>query len=146
MPMLAEPAAKYRAAKPVQLSDRRWPDAVLAGTSAALLHGMPVPREDRVHVVVPTARADRRRLVAHRHRLDPDDTVVRAGVRLTAPARTVVDCLGVLDATTRSASSRGSAREASSTPRTSSGGCSPTPVVAATRNVPGVPTDCAAER
>lgn len=73
-----------------------WPDAVLAGTSAALLHGMPVPRENGVHVVVPSARADRRRLTAHRHRLEPGDTVVRGRLRLTDRTRTALDCLGSL--------------------------------------------------
>ena len=73
-----------------------WADATLALTSAALLHGMPVPDDGRVHVVVTGPRARRGRLTPHRHRLGAADRQVLAGVPVTARARTVIDCLGWL--------------------------------------------------
>jgi 2-isopropylmalate synthase len=59
MPMLKNPAAKYRAFKPVQLKDRTWPDAVLAKPpvwcsvdlrdgNQALIEPMDIPRKLRM--------------------------------------------------------------------------------------------------
>ncbi|MFC0646769.1 type IV toxin-antitoxin system AbiEi family antitoxin domain-containing protein [Cellulomonas phragmiteti] len=73
-----------------------WPGATLALTSAALVHGMPVPDDGRVHVVVTGPRARRGRLVPHRHALTAADRIVLAGVDVTGRARTAVDCLGWL--------------------------------------------------
>jgi len=72
-----------------------WPDATVALTSAALLHGLPVGGHD-VHVVIPERRVARQRVRPHRHVLEPGDVVVRDGVRLTSLTRTLVDCLGWL--------------------------------------------------
>ncbi|MBO3087196.1 endonuclease domain-containing protein [Cellulomonas dongxiuzhuiae] len=73
-----------------------WPGATLALTTAALLHGMPVPDDGRVHVVVTGPRARRGRLIPHRHVLAPADRVVLGGVHVTGRVRTAVDCLGSL--------------------------------------------------
>jgi len=71
-----------------------WPDATLALGTAARLHGIPVRDDGRVHVIVPTPRAPRHRLVPHSHVLEPGDLVDLAGMPTTSVARTVVDCLG----------------------------------------------------
>ena len=73
-----------------------WPDATVALTTAALLHGLPVPDDGRVHVVVPTPRARRGRLIPHGHVLEPGDLVTVDGLSMTSRARTLVDCLGRL--------------------------------------------------
>lgn len=73
-----------------------WPDAVLALTSAARLHGMPVPDDGQVHVLVPTPRRPRGRLRSHEHRWVGDEVSSYGDVPVTRPARTVLDCLAVL--------------------------------------------------
>lgn len=73
-----------------------WPGATVALTGAARLHGMPVPDDGRVHVVVPSPRGRRGRLSPHCHVLEPGDSVTWRGVDVTTPARTALDCLGLL--------------------------------------------------
>ncbi|UZN05171.1 DUF559 domain-containing protein [Cellulomonas sp. S1-8] len=73
-----------------------WPDATVALTSAALLHGLPVPEDGRVRVVVPSPRARRGRLIPHERVLEPGDLAMLDGVNLTSRERTIVDCLGLL--------------------------------------------------
>ncbi|GEL93490.1 endonuclease domain-containing protein [Cellulomonas composti] len=74
-----------------------WPAATVAFTTAALVHGLPVEDDDKVHVFVPTRRPARGRLTPHlvpvgfrdRQRLGPGSVTTRW--------RTVIDCLGRLD-------------------------------------------------
>ena len=74
--------------------------AVASHSTAARVHGIPVPEEDGVeHVTV--ARASRRphhaRLRIHTGRLGPVDVIDTEGVAVTAPGRTIVDLVRVLD-------------------------------------------------
>ena len=59
MPMLDQPATKYRASPPINLPDRRWPDAVLTRPpvwcsvdlrdgNQALIVTMDIPRKLRM--------------------------------------------------------------------------------------------------
>ncbi|MGB6181779.1 MAG: hypothetical protein WBF79_11095 [Rhodococcus sp. (in: high G+C Gram-positive bacteria)] len=69
-------------------------DMVLSHTSAAAVHGIAVwPDDDRVHLTVNRSTGGRRsRLrIVHASRLHPDDVEVVDGLRVTSPARTVVD-------------------------------------------------------
>ena len=63
-------------------------------SSAAQVHGLPVARERRVHVVVPSGRRSRGRLTPHQFRLDARDVVEILGAPVTSLRRTVFDCLG----------------------------------------------------
>ncbi|MFC8679882.1 hypothetical protein ACFT30_00060 [Microbacterium ureisolvens] len=69
--------------------------AALAYDSAAVLHGLPLfrHRPSAVHLTLPQgARASSRLgLFRHRDELPEEDVVVMAGIRVTAPERTVFD-------------------------------------------------------
>lgn len=68
----------------------------MALSSAALVHGLPVPDDGDVHVVVSRRTRSRHHLVSHRLVLDPQD-LVRVGIGLvTSRRRTILDCLGRL--------------------------------------------------
>lgn len=80
----------------VQAAAITWPGGVVALSSAARLHGLPVLDDGSVHVVVPRRTRSRHGLVSHRLELDRGE-VVRAGAGLvTSRRRTVLDCLGRL--------------------------------------------------
>ncbi len=80
-----------------------WLAAVLAlGSGAALSHrtaaalwGLLPVRGPRIDVTVPTTggRARRRLIVVHRLELGPEEVVVREGIPVTTPLRTVIDRL-----------------------------------------------------
>ncbi|MER2133549.1 MAG: hypothetical protein ABS910_02580 [Arthrobacter sp.] len=79
------------------------PDAVLSHTSAALLHGIPLPPSYCTEPVLHLARAPempacrRKHVRCHRLALSPGDVVhPLPGIRLTSPARTWFDLAGVL--------------------------------------------------
>ena len=69
--------------------------AVLSHASAAVFHGLPVPRASLARVCVTRRRRGRGHVTSGVHDrgcpLSPDDTVVADGVLLTSVARTVVD-------------------------------------------------------
>ncbi|MFC3687020.1 hypothetical protein [Aquipuribacter hungaricus] len=69
------------------------PDAVVAGRTAARLHGMDGVPDGPEEVVVAAGRPLRPRpdLVAHRLRLEPREVVTLRGIQVTTPARTLVD-------------------------------------------------------
>ncbi|MBU4214759.1 MAG: endonuclease domain-containing protein [Actinobacteria bacterium] len=73
-----------------------WPDSVVALGTAARAHGLPVPDDGQVHVVLATTRAPARHLVPHEIRLDPGDVVHMGPVAVTSRRRTIIDCLGRL--------------------------------------------------
>lgn len=80
----------------VQAAALTWPGGVVALSSAARLHRLPVPDDGTVHVVVCRRTRSRHLLVSHRLDLDPQD-VVRVGIGLvTSRRRTILDCLGRL--------------------------------------------------
>jgi very-short-patch-repair endonuclease len=78
------------------------PETVLSHTSAARLHGLPVPRRvldaTRVHVTTPreVPRPRRRDIVTHHASLPSSDVCVVEGLRVTSPARTYVDMASLL--------------------------------------------------
>jgi len=75
---------------------RRLPDgAVLSGRSAAYLHGLDYPPCSPVEV---TIRGTSRfaGLAIRRNFLVPEDIVMRKGLRVTSPLRTVVDLVSRL--------------------------------------------------
>lgn len=71
------------------------PDAVASHVSAAVVHSLPIWNADlsRVHATRDRRSGARRSPVTHLHaaRLEPDEIVVVAGVRVTSVARTVLD-------------------------------------------------------
>lgn len=82
-----------------------WMAALLAcGEGAALSHLSAAAAWDfrraeilPVELIVPGDGGRKHdSLIAHRMRLHPDDTLVRDGLRLTTPARTIVDCASAL--------------------------------------------------
>lgn len=74
-----------------------WPDSVLCLGTAARLHGLPVPDDGLVHVLVPHPRAARGALTPHEFAVLPAD-VERAGrTNVTTLPRTIFDCVGRLD-------------------------------------------------
>ena len=79
------------------------PDAVLSHTTAALLHGIPLPAQYRNEAVLHLARersaaaTTRRHIRCHRLKLTETDVVRPSeGIRATSPARTFVDLAGIL--------------------------------------------------
>ena len=74
------------------------PGAALSHQSAAVLWDLRRPRGPRIDVTVPTlgGRARRRLVVVHRSIVHPDEIAVKDGIRVTAPARTLLDLSGVL--------------------------------------------------
>lgn len=80
------------------------PEAVLSHWSAAALHGQTSERGTDIHVTTPgSARSGGGRVVHRTRRLHPADVVVRRGIRVTAPARTLLDLADVTDFRTFSA-------------------------------------------
>ncbi len=74
-----------------------WPDAVVAGPTAAAVWGMPVPAVGTAHVVAPRGRAAHG-VSAHAVPLAATDVeVLDDGLPVTAPRRTTLDCLAWLD-------------------------------------------------
>lgn len=79
-----------------------WPGAVVAGVTAALIHGFPLPAETRRLVpawaTVPRGGGRSSTIRVLRGQVPPGDRMLLdAEVRVTSPARTAVDCLAVLD-------------------------------------------------
>ncbi|MGZ6694915.1 MAG: DUF559 domain-containing protein [Solirubrobacteraceae bacterium] len=74
------------------------PGAVLSHTAAARLWGMRTPRGDAsLHVTLAAGQARPRGVVVHRTRhLSAADVTIERGIRVTTPARTVIDCAGTL--------------------------------------------------
>ena len=73
-----------------------WPDSVVALTTAARIHHLPVRDDGRIHVVVPSGRRHRGPLTPYQYRLDPGDVRTVGGVPVTTRERTILDCLGRL--------------------------------------------------
>ena len=71
------------------------PRAVLSHQSAAALFGFRPEWHGAPHVTVPTTRRHKG-IVSHRSALAPEDVVTRRGIRMTTPARTLVDLADVL--------------------------------------------------
>lgn len=75
------------------------PETVFAGSTAAVLHGLPMlwPLPDRPEIVQPRARRTASTTQAiHRSTLAPPEPVLLDGVAVTSIARTVVDLAGLL--------------------------------------------------
>jgi very-short-patch-repair endonuclease len=73
------------------------PKAVLSHRSSAALWGLQDPRGPRIDVTVPTSggRSRHRLVVVHRCALAPNEITVKDAVRVTTPARTVLDLAAV---------------------------------------------------
>jgi very-short-patch-repair endonuclease len=79
-----------------------WPDAVASHWTAAALHGFPLPSGQgrTIHATVPRNLRSTERITAYRLPVAPCDVLTVAGTdgpRVTARARTAVDCLRVAD-------------------------------------------------
>lgn len=75
------------------------PDTIFAGSTAAVLHGLPMlwPLPDRPEIVQPRARRTASTSQAiHRSTLAPPEPVLLDGIAVTSVARTVVDLAGLL--------------------------------------------------
>jgi hypothetical protein len=74
------------------------PKAALSHQSAAVLWGLRQPRGPRIDVTVPTpgGRARRRVVVVHRSVVHRGEIENRDGIRVTTPARTILDLAGIL--------------------------------------------------
>ncbi|MGZ4269809.1 MAG: type IV toxin-antitoxin system AbiEi family antitoxin domain-containing protein [Solirubrobacteraceae bacterium] len=74
------------------------PGAVLSHLAAARLWGMRTSRGDMpVHVSLVAGRSDPAGVIVHRtRRLSGADVTVERGIRVTTPARTVIDCADTL--------------------------------------------------
>lgn len=70
-----------------------WPSAVVCLRTAALVHGLPVRDDGRVHVVVQGRRRVWAELVPHFLELGPGDARRVLSFRATTPLRTALDCL-----------------------------------------------------
>jgi very-short-patch-repair endonuclease len=67
--------------------------AVLSHRSAAVLWGLQPERGPRIDVTVPAGggRRNRRTVIVHASRLREQETTKKAGIRVTTPARTIID-------------------------------------------------------
>ena len=73
-----------------------WPDGVVALTSAAEVHGFPVPRDGPAHVIVPRRTRRREGVVTHELTLDAGEVVQVGRALVTSRQRTLFDCIGRL--------------------------------------------------
>jgi hypothetical protein len=72
----------------------REPGAVIAGSTAAFLHGFGDLQPDPFEFATPVRRQSQRLDIRYRHRrLNPDEVTVRAGLPTTTVERTVADLL-----------------------------------------------------
>jgi very-short-patch-repair endonuclease len=71
--------------------------AVLSHRAAADLWELRARKELKIDVTVPNNRRGDRRLSIHRDVLAPGDTMTRDGIRITKPARTLLDLAGCVD-------------------------------------------------
>ncbi|GEN81170.1 hypothetical protein [Actinotalea fermentans] len=70
---------------------------VVSHGSAALLWGLPAPTTAPVHLTQTTKPCrNARGLLRHSHRLSDGDSTTLSGIRVTTPARTVLDCAATL--------------------------------------------------
>ncbi|RZT87592.1 hypothetical protein EV383_4518 [Pseudonocardia sediminis] len=92
---LADPEARHALAARAAVRQHGAVDGAASHTSAAALHGLPLWRVPlvRSHLTRPGDSGGRRTTYLHLHRaeLDADEIVLVDGVRVTSPARTVVD-------------------------------------------------------
>lgn len=92
---LAEPEARHALAARAAVRQHGTSDGAASHTSAAAMHGLPLWRVPlvRSHLTRPGEGGGRRTAYLHLHRaeLEPDEVVLVDGVRVTSPARTVVD-------------------------------------------------------
>jgi hypothetical protein len=70
--------------------------AVVSHDSAAVLWGLELSHQAGQHVTVPRSRGRARHEGVVVHRLDVDEVQVRAGIPVTTPLRTVLDCAASL--------------------------------------------------
>jgi very-short-patch-repair endonuclease len=80
----------------VQAAALTWPDAVGCLSTAARVHGLPVPDDGLVHVSTAANRHDRGVLRPHVFSYDRAETTRVADARITTRRRTIIDCLGWL--------------------------------------------------
>ena len=73
--------------------------AVLSHRSAAALHRIHQSDRGLIDITVPQALRARPRLDIHQARLPPDEITTKYGIRVTTPARTLLDLAAVLDPT-----------------------------------------------
>lgn len=74
-----------------------WPDAVVSHTTAAVIHGFPVPADAVAHVILHRHRSSIRGIRLHHLPLDAADVVrLEHGLALTGRRRTALDCLRFL--------------------------------------------------
>ncbi|GAA4429179.1 type IV toxin-antitoxin system AbiEi family antitoxin domain-containing protein [Georgenia halophila] len=73
-----------------------WPTAIVCLRTAALLHELPVPDDDLVHLSVGPGRRAPRGVAGYSFEIPPRDVRRTAGFCLTAPRRTLLDCLSRL--------------------------------------------------
>ena len=91
---LPGPDAGWRRAWAAQLT---WPEAVIALTDAALIHGFPVHRAAPSVVYSPAGRRPMTGLSALRRALPDEDVDLLGELVLTTRRRTAHDCLALLD-------------------------------------------------
>lgn len=72
------------------------PGSVIAGPSAALWYNLPTGTTTRWLWVGPSGRSSLTGTTLLRDPLEPEDVRIADGMRITCPARTVVDCMRVL--------------------------------------------------
>lgn len=72
-----------------------WPEAIVAGSTAAALHGFPVEITMPVEVHTTIRRRPIAGLTPHRRLTAMDEVEVVAGIPVTSVDRTIVDCLGL---------------------------------------------------
>lgn len=73
-----------------------WPDVVVCGRTAALLHGAPLEDDGRAHVWSPVNRHPRHGIEPHRFTLGADDITRHGVLPVTSPLQTYLDCLARL--------------------------------------------------
>jgi very-short-patch-repair endonuclease len=67
------------------------PGSVASHRTAAWIHGLLRYRPGTIHLTAPTRQRAKRDFVVHYARLDPEDHLFVDGIRVTSPARTVLD-------------------------------------------------------
>lgn len=85
-------------ARRIQAAGLTWPGCVVAFSSAAAFHRLPVPDDGLLHALVGRTPRPRAGMVPHRSDVAPVDVLHVGAGAVTTVGRTVLDCLGRLGA------------------------------------------------
>lgn len=91
----ADPTAADDLRVRVAAAQLNWPDAVVWGRTAGILHGLPIEDDRIVHMATPKGRGPLFRMAPHEV-VVLDEPVHLGGARVTSRRETIADCIATL--------------------------------------------------